>query len=147
MQQVILATALLVALSPCLPAHSQAYPAKPIRVIVTVAGGGETSARIVAEKLARQLGVPITVESQSGAGGAVAAQTVARAAPDGYTLLYANSGLALRPFLVKDVPCRLSRSPSCSTTRGAIPARFRTGRPASVRRSIFPKCRYRQSRP
>jgi tripartite-type tricarboxylate transporter receptor subunit TctC len=104
MRQLVRAGALLAAFAPCLPAYAQAYPSKPIRVIVTVAGGGETSARIVAEKLAGQLGVPMLVESQSGAGGAVAAQTVARAAPDGYTLLYANSGLALRPFLVKDVP-------------------------------------------
>ena len=73
-------------------ALGQAYPAKPIRTIVTVAGGGETSARIVADKLAAQLGVAVLVESQSGAGGAVAAQTVARAAADGYTLLYANGG-------------------------------------------------------
>ena len=85
-------------------ALGQAYPAKPIRTIVTVAGGGETSARIVADKLAAQLGVPVLVESQSGAGGAVAAQTVARSTADGYTLLYANGGLTLRPFLVKTVP-------------------------------------------
>jgi tripartite-type tricarboxylate transporter receptor subunit TctC len=104
MNRFVRAAAVVAALSPCLPAQAQTYPTKPIRVIVTVAGGGETSARIVAERLATQLGVPITVEAQSGAGGAVAAQTVARAAPDGYTLLYANSGLALRPFLVKDVP-------------------------------------------
>src|SRR6185503_6774975 len=87
------------------PALAQVYPAKPVRVVLTVSGGGETNARVVMERMTAQLGQPFVVDAQSGAGGAVGATTVARAAPDGYTLLYATNGsMTLRPFLVKDTP-------------------------------------------
>jgi tripartite-type tricarboxylate transporter receptor subunit TctC len=97
----IAALAILLAQSPALVA--QPYPAKPIRHILTVAGGGETNARYADEKLSQLLGVPIVVETQAGAGGAVGAMMVARAAPDGYTLLYGTTGpMVMREFLVKD---------------------------------------------
>ena len=87
------------------PVFPQTYPSKPIRKVLTIAGGGEANARIVAERLGQLLGVPILVESQAGAGGSIGATTVARAAPDGYTILYGTTGaMILRPFLVKDMP-------------------------------------------
>jgi tripartite-type tricarboxylate transporter receptor subunit TctC len=85
---------------------AQSYPVKPIRNILTISGsGGEANPRIVAEFLSRQLGQPVIVEPQSGAGGAVGATTVARSAPDGYTLLYGTtSAMVMRPFVVADLP-------------------------------------------
>jgi tripartite-type tricarboxylate transporter receptor subunit TctC len=65
------------------PADAQAYPSRPIRSIMTVAGGADIVARLVAQGLTEALGQPVVVEAQAGAGGAIGAETVARAAPDG----------------------------------------------------------------
>jgi tripartite-type tricarboxylate transporter receptor subunit TctC len=72
-----------------LPAHAQAFPNKTIRLIVPVAAGGGSDfiARTLSDRLARGLGGSVVVENISGGGGIVACQTVARAAPDGYTLI------------------------------------------------------------
>jgi tripartite-type tricarboxylate transporter receptor subunit TctC len=95
----------LLLLTTCGVAFAQPYPSKPIRNVLTVAGGGEANARIVADKVAQLLAVNILVESQAGAGGAVGATTVARAAPDGYTILYGTtSAMVLRRFVVADMP-------------------------------------------
>jgi tripartite-type tricarboxylate transporter receptor subunit TctC len=84
--------------------QAQGWPAKPIRLVTAVSGGGETSARIFAQELAQALGQPVVVDVQSGAGGGVGAQIAARSAPDGYTLLYATlNSQVYRLFLVKDV--------------------------------------------
>jgi tripartite-type tricarboxylate transporter receptor subunit TctC len=82
--------------------HAQAYPAKPVRTIMTVAGGADVIARIVAQRLTETLGQPVVVESQSGAGGAVGAETVARANADGYTLMLTSaSTMIMHGFLSK----------------------------------------------
>jgi tripartite-type tricarboxylate transporter receptor subunit TctC len=86
-------------------ACAQSYPSKPIRTIVTVSGGVETAVRALSNKMAESLGQPVVVEAQSGAAGAQGAITVARAAPDGYTIAYAtNSAMLIRPFLTKNTP-------------------------------------------
>jgi tripartite-type tricarboxylate transporter receptor subunit TctC len=83
---------------------AQSYPTKPIRTIMTVSGGLDVVARLVAQGLTESLGQPVLVESQSGAGGAIGAETVAHAAPDGYTLMLSGvSTLVLRRYLVKNV--------------------------------------------
>ena len=83
--------AVLVALSlAVMPAFAQGtFPNKPIRMIVSVGAGGATDslARRMAERLTKSLGTSVYVENQPGGSGVIAAQTVARAAPDGYTLL------------------------------------------------------------
>jgi tripartite-type tricarboxylate transporter receptor subunit TctC len=75
----------------CLPGlvRAQGYPTKPIRYIVPVAAGGgnDMIARVVTQRWGAVLGQPFVVENQGGGGGVIASQTVARAAPDGYTLL------------------------------------------------------------
>lgn len=87
------------------PAQSQAYPSKPVRTIMTVAGGADVVARLVAERLTQVLGQPVIVESQAGAGGAIGAEMVMRAAPDGHTImLSAAANIVLRGFLTKNTP-------------------------------------------
>ncbi len=87
-----------------LAAFAQAYPHKPIRLIVPWPPGQATdlAARIVAEKISQSLGQPIVVENKPGAGGAIGSDQVAKAAPDGYTLLAASSGpISIMPNLQK----------------------------------------------
>jgi tripartite-type tricarboxylate transporter receptor subunit TctC len=84
-----------------------AWPAKPIRMIVGFAAGGSTdvTARIIAQALSDRLGQPVVVENRGGAGGNIGADAVAKAEPDGYTLLMATSStFAANPNLYKSLP-------------------------------------------
>ena len=81
------------------------YPTRPVRVVVAAqTGGPDTVARVVAAQLQQQLGQPFVVENQGGANGIVGATTVAKAAPDGYTLLVYSSGFVINPFVHKSLP-------------------------------------------
>jgi tripartite-type tricarboxylate transporter receptor subunit TctC len=83
-------------------AAAQAFPSRQIRIIVGFASGGanDIMARLVAAKLAdRMAGTPIVVENRPGAGTLLAAEYVARAAPDGYTLMYASSSTLITPLI------------------------------------------------
>jgi tripartite-type tricarboxylate transporter receptor subunit TctC len=74
-------------------AGAQPYPSKPVRIFVTIGPGAaaDVLTRMVGEKLAPRLGQPIVIENRAGAGGNIAADAVAKSAPDGYTLLMASS--------------------------------------------------------
>lgn len=85
-------------------AKAQTWPAKPIRNVMSYAGSTETVIRLINQKVGDALGQPVILETQPGANGSVGVSTVARAAPDGYTVLCANASLVIRRFLVKDVP-------------------------------------------
>src|SRR6266702_6508627 len=85
-----------------LAAQAQGYPSRPIRSIMTVAGGADIVARLVAQGLTGALGQPVVVETQSGAGGAIGAEAVARAAPDGHTIMLTSArALVMNRFLSK----------------------------------------------
>lgn len=89
------------------------YPKQPIRMLVgfTPGGGNDIIGRIVAQKLGERLGQPIVFENRAGAGGMVAAEFVARAAPDGYTLLIAPIGTTVfNPVLFAKVPYDADKS-------------------------------------
>jgi tripartite-type tricarboxylate transporter receptor subunit TctC len=83
-------------------AHAQTYPTRPVTMIVTAAAGGVTDvvARAVGQKLSEMWGRPVIIENKGGAGHLIGAQMVARATPDGYMLLVAESGaFVLNPTL------------------------------------------------
>ena len=90
--------------SPCL---ADTYPSRPIRIVVPGAAGGvlDVIVRKISDKLVQSLGQPIVIENRPGANGSVGAEAVARAKPDGYTLLFAsNSILCINPVLYKALP-------------------------------------------
>ncbi|HEX7605265.1 MAG TPA: tripartite tricarboxylate transporter substrate binding protein [Usitatibacter sp.] len=83
------------------------FPSRPITIVVGFAAGGatDTAARIIARKLSENMGVSVVVDNRAGAGGNIAHQQVANAAPDGYTILLGSVGpLTVAPHLVKDLP-------------------------------------------
>ena len=99
---------LLVGLLACLPgvalAQAPAWPTKPVKIVVPFAPGGNTDsiARIMAERLTQSLGQSVLVENKVGAGGGIAAEFVAKATPDGYTLLMAAMPvMAILPAISK----------------------------------------------
>lgn len=98
--------ALLVFLLFCTSAFSQGFPNKPLRIVVPLVPGGNQDivARAVAEELSKGLGQQVIVENLPGAGGIRAAETVAKADPDGHTLLLLTNGNAVSQALFKSLP-------------------------------------------
>lgn len=102
-----LAAAVVVLAAGILPAAAQQYPSQPIHIIVGFAAGGGTdiAARIVGQKLSEALGQPVIIENRPGAGGTTGENAVAKATPDGYTLLMtANGPHTIAPSLYRSLP-------------------------------------------
>jgi tripartite-type tricarboxylate transporter receptor subunit TctC len=92
-------------------AFAQAYPNKPVKLIVPFAPGGnlDVTARLIGEHMAKTLGQPVVVENRAGAGGAIGSEGVAKAPPDGYTLVIGTSGtMVVSPLLIANPPYQLS---------------------------------------
>jgi len=88
------------------------YPTKPIRIVVTYVPGGNTdvAARLISPRLAENLGQTIIIDNRGGAGGVLGTEIAARAAPDGYTLLFGTSaGLSINPQLQPKLPYNVER--------------------------------------
>lgn len=87
-------------------AWAQAYPTKPIRMVVNFPPGGvnDVTARVIAPSLSKALGQPIVIENKPGAGTTIGTDFVAKAAPDGHTIMVAASSTAIVPSLYKSLP-------------------------------------------
>ncbi|PZO20415.1 MAG: tripartite tricarboxylate transporter substrate binding protein [Burkholderiales bacterium] len=88
------------------PVLAQAYPSRPIRLVVPYPAGGSTDqlARAIQQPLAEILGQPIIVDNRAGAGGTIGTDLVAKSAPDGYTLVFGNTGPNAVVSLLRKVP-------------------------------------------
>jgi len=99
----VLQAAVIVAALLPLVANAQKYPTRPVRVVVGIAPGGgmDMISRALAHKLGEQLGQTVVVDNRPGAGGTVAMETAAAAAPDGHTLLIVSATSVIHPILYK----------------------------------------------
>src|SRR4051794_10858287 len=89
------------------PARADDYPLRPIRIIVSTSAGGITdvAARVLGQHITARTGQPVVIDNKSGAGGNIAMDAVAKAAPDGYTLGVANTGnIVINPYLYRHMP-------------------------------------------
>jgi len=126
------------ATAPAPPPRARAqgeFPSRPVRVVVPFAAGGlvDVVGRIVAEQLQAELGRPVVVENQGGAGGTIGAAAVARAAPDGHTLLLNSTGHAVMRVLYPAFPLDplrefaaiglIERQPFVLAVHASVPAR------------------------
>jgi len=105
MRLTALAFAAAVAFSVCAPARAQNWPDKPVKLVISFAPGGvhDTLARVLQPRLTEALGQPIVIENRPGAGGNIAASTVAKSAPDGYTFLVASEAIATNAYLYRSM--------------------------------------------
>jgi tripartite-type tricarboxylate transporter receptor subunit TctC len=115
-------------------AAAQTYPSRPVRLIVPFAAGGPTDVigRIVAQKLSESFGQQIYVEDVPGAGGNTGTAMVAKAQPDGYTMLVVSTGFMVNPSLYAKVPY--------DPIKDFAPITL-VRRSAATRRSCSPRCR------
>lgn len=117
-------------------AHAQAWPTKPIRLVSPWSPGGpaEALARVVTAKMSEALGQPFVIDSRGGANGTIGAAIVAKAAPDGYTVLFSHLGpMAIAPALMKEIPydsvrdfeavTQVVSGPTLLVVRNDVPAR------------------------
>jgi tripartite-type tricarboxylate transporter receptor subunit TctC len=123
MRAVLFALTLLAA---PLAVQAQSYPVRPVRIIVPFLPGGAVDmvARVLAQRLTEQLGQQVIVENRAGASGAIGSDAVAKAAPDGYTLLVQSSTLLINPLVVKSTPYDVQRDFTPITQLGSVPMIF-----------------------
>jgi tripartite-type tricarboxylate transporter receptor subunit TctC len=113
--------ALVASLAPmALPVRADTFPSKPIRIVVPFGAGGvaDLTARTVAQKLSESLGQPVIIDNKPGAGGVGAGEAVAKAEPDGHTLLLMSNGTAVSAGLFKSLPFDAQRDFAPVSTLG-----------------------------
>ena len=115
--------------------HAQDYPTKPVRIVVPFAAGGTVDlvARVLADDLSQQTGQAFVVDNRSGASGTIGSDSVAKAPPDGYTLLIQTPTLIVNPLINKKVPydairdfrpiAKIGSAPMVMTVHPSIPAK------------------------
>lgn len=125
----------LALLIPATAAFSQAYPAKPLRMVVGFppGGGNDIVARIIASRMQEGLGQPVVVENRPGNSGVIGAELVAKAAPDGYTLYLGSTGNSIAPSIQARLPydpvnglapvSMVGAAPSVIVVNSEVPAR------------------------
>jgi tripartite-type tricarboxylate transporter receptor subunit TctC len=130
----VLACAAVLAASAAAPACAQVWPDKPIKLVVSFAPGGvhDTLARVLQPKLTEALGQAILIENRPGAGGNIAAEAVAKSAPDGTTFLVASEAIATNEFLYRGLAydpykdlapvAKLADYPMAVIANSAVPA-------------------------
>ncbi len=93
--------------------EAQSFPSKPIKWIVPFVPGGpaDSAARVIAPRFSERIGQPVVLETRAGASGNIGADAVLKSPPDGYTILYAISGMATNPASVKGSPDPLEFTP------------------------------------
>lgn len=111
MKHVLVALAFATIAIVCPVANSQGFPNKPVKILVPFSPGtaADITARLLGSRLAEMWGQGVVIENQAGAGGNIGAVAVAKAAPDGYTLLMLGINHVINPFLYKDIPYDLAR--------------------------------------
>lgn len=104
-------TAVLAALGLSAPSHAQEWPSRTVRIVMGFGAGGlgDIAARAMANVMSPVIGQPVIIENMPGAGGATAALNLARAAPDGHTMLWVSSQNAIAPSMFKNLPYDWSR--------------------------------------
>jgi len=119
---VLCLTALILGL-PAVPVHADPWPSRPMKVIVPIAPGSviDVAPRVVFEQLAKQVGQPIVVENRPGAGQTMGASAVARAEPDGYTLLVNSAAHAIAPSLYSNLDYQPARDFAAVIPLGLTP--------------------------
>jgi tripartite-type tricarboxylate transporter receptor subunit TctC len=106
-----------------LSAVAQPYPSQPIRMIVGFSAGSATDVvgRVVAQELSKRLGQPVVVENKTGAGGSIAAETVVRSNPDGHTLLFVSSAIAVNPAVYPNLTFDVQKDLTPIALVGKVP--------------------------
>src|SRR5688572_24690007 len=114
---------LLLAIAGISAAWAQAYPTRPIRMLIPQPAGGtmDTVARAVSDPVSRALGQNIIIDNRSGANGIIAGETLARAVPDGHTLLYTSASLANNQLVYKKIPFDVTRDFAPVTMVASLP--------------------------
>jgi tripartite-type tricarboxylate transporter receptor subunit TctC len=124
-----LACALILACIGVQLAYAQSYPTKPIRVIVTLSPGSANDIipRFVLDQVSQSVGQPFVFENRPGASGTIAATAVARANPDGYTILALSTTHAMAPGAIKNIPYDTTGDFAGITTLASLPHLLVTG--------------------
>ncbi|MGH8639404.1 MAG: Bug family tripartite tricarboxylate transporter substrate binding protein [Burkholderiales bacterium] len=138
----------LIGLGVAIQAYAQAWPSRPIRMVVNFAAGGSTDviARSAAQGLVEALGQQVVVDNRVGAGGNIGLELVARAAPDGYTLLHSSDGpIVINPHLYKmNVDVAKDLLPVAPTAGAAL---FLIARPGIPSRNLAEFLAYARANP